>query len=637
MLLNGICYSKEMQEQAAPARFKGNYPIPLSIAKNHLPRDKFFWSRMLDQKKLGLIQYDSRSLTYTGSFPKLILKINDPELITLSGENYDQFDNIDCKDVHCTCVDKPRYEQILPGYNSQPDSILYNACKRTIFAAAKRQMKSAPVPDAAVALHFVQWAKQKVDELIGDKLNNFGYSFNQWYNHLTLSKQKDMDEIHNYLFGKEDGKPHYTGTIDPCMFHYEGICKVEIQALDGKPRMVCSIPPLMKYVMGPICWKLEEIFQDNIPSYCGGMNLNELETKINHYIDLGFTTVAEGDGSAFDNTQDVFLKELDRYVYRRILPQVHHVPQELFDYCANQYYKVMDIMIVHNKQKKCLMRYAILGTVFSGDCDTTCMNTLRMGFYNWYVNEMNGFRFAQQFICFAKGDDFTIMYHYTVDRKQAEAGYWKYFLAKFKPPNPNDPDERQFGLGQILKFIEFGGPEIIKFCSLRAYIVDEVTQHIYLLRDPKKFLHLSKYSRKTLHYTESLRICYLLQQAEALRTMYPGIEYMEAMSHLYEATARLICTHNNSWSSAISKLKQVRDHRKTILLEPQLSYDGYNYEPRHDYITLVAGLTWWESMQTWYHTKTTQLTPQQLHYVNSQIYQEFQYQEIQSLVGFVAA
>lgn len=624
-----------MQEQAAPARFHGNYPTTLEIPNKYLPHDKFFRCALEQQLKAKQIHFKRSSQTYEGHFPKLVIDIKDPEIRRLAGEDLEAFDDIDCKDIQCTCEDKPRYEQVLPGYSSTPDSILYNCCKRTIFAAAKRQIKSAPVPNAAIALHFLQWGKAKIEEYISHELDTFGYSFNQWYNHLTLAKQRDMDEVHEYLFGNDETKEHYMGHVDPDKFHYEAICKVEIQDVDGKPRMVCSIPKLMKYIMGPVCWKLEEIFQDHIPSYCGGMNLNELETKINHYIDLGFCQVAEGDGSAFDNTQDVFLKELDRYVYRRIADKIHHVPRELFEYCANQFYKIMDVMQVKHKKKVCLMRYAILGTVFSGDCDTTCMNTLRMGFYNWYTNEMNGFKFLRDFICFAKGDDFTVMYHYLVDKSEAEAGYWRYFLAKFKP-KLNEPDERQFGLGQILKFIEFGGPEIIKFCSLRAYLTDEITQHIYLMRNPAKFLHLSKYSRKTVHYRQHERIAYLLQQAEALRSMYPGIRYMQAMSDLYVETAKGICTDRSAWHSAITTVKRQRDRRKTLRLEPLESYNGYDYTPRHDYITLVAGLTWWESMQTWYHTKTTQLSNEQLEYVNQQMNAEFIPEDIASLVGLVA-
>lgn len=617
-----------MQSQAAPARFKGCYPnANLYIPKKYLPNHPVFTKSL---KKLGLHLNDPH---FSGPYPKLVISITDKEIQTLAGPNLENFDDIDCQDIKCTCQDKDRYEQVLPGYSPTGESILYNTCKRTIFAAAKRQVKAAPVPDAGVACHFISWAKQKIDEFIGDELDNFGYSVSQWMNHLTLPKQKDMLSAIDWLENEYDGDPQSKKLWEQLI--YEGICKTEIQDSDGKPRMVCSIPKLVKYIMGPVCWKLEEIFQDKIPSYCGGMNLSELAEKVNHYIDDGFEIVAEGDGSAFDNTQDVMLKAIDRYIYERIRDKVYHVPVELFDLVSHAYYKGMKILTIDPvlKKRREVMTYFVLGTVFSGDCDTTLMNTLRMGFYNWYTNEMAGLQFYKDFVCFAKGDDFTVMYSIHLGKFNVQQAYRKYWLAKSKPNAPNEADDRVFGLGQILKFIEVGPPTIIQFCSLRAYYTNYQTGHIILVRNPAKFLGLSKFSRKTPHATLATRVAYLISQAEALEVSYPQIHYFQDMAQLYRVTASILCQRYSHLSAAVSsRLKRARGSRNSYLLEAY-NYDGFDYTPRHDYFTMIAGLTYWESVKCYERLCATHLMPDEERIVNEQVEEEFNHLDLITLTG----
>jgi hypothetical protein len=485
-------------------------------------------------------------------------------------------------------------------------------------------MKSAPTPDAEVASRFVQWAKKKIDELIGDDLLDFGYSFNQWYNHLTRSKQKRMDKVQEYLFGNDQSVDHFVSvdTMDPKLLRYEAICKAEIQPLDGKPRMVCSIPDLVKYVMGPVCWRLEELFAQKIPTYCGGLNLQQMEDKINHYIDLGFTQVAEGDGSAFDNTQDVLVKEIDRYIYRLISERIHHVPKELFLHVSQAVYKVMDVITTQDKVRKTIMRYAVLGTVFSGDCDTTLMNTLRMGFYNWFTNEQSGLVLDRHFVCFSKGDDFTVMYNSQVDTEQVRIAYSKYWLGKPKPSGPiyDGCDERNYGLGQILKFIEFGPPNTIKFCSLRAWYTNPHTQHICLTRDPGKFTQLSKYSRKALHLGSQDLGSYCFDQALALRTAYGGIHYFDDMANMYIKTGQYYMSGREV--APMKGNRRKTDKRVTLPLEVSEQYNGFSYSPRQICIKIEG--SYWETWKSYLEKDHGgRLTPSELHYVNQQIDEEF--------------
>lgn len=578
---------------------------------------------------------------YVGMFPKLIIKLKDPELVALAGENLENFDNIDCKDIKCTCTDKPRYEQLFGDVDVNRNSILYNNCKRTLFAAAKRQIKSAPMPSYNVVNEFIPWAINIIEKYLGEKLNNFSYNYNQWYNHLPLKKQKDMDKIHEYIHGttglEED---HYIDInhLDPRMLTYEALCKVEVQAIDGKPRMVCSIPPLIKYVMGPITWALEELFSEYLPCYCGGKNLNQMEDMVNGYINKGFTIVAEGDGSAFDNTQDVLLKAIDRYVYKRIIDKIYHVPKELYLLVSQALYKVMDVLLVQNNKKICIMTYAVLGTVFSGDCDTTLMNTTRMGLYNWFTNEKSGLVFNEHFVNFSKGDDFTNMYNICVDKEKVMKTYSEYWLKKPEEKGPifDGCDERVMGLGQILKFMEFGPPTSLRFCSLRSWYKDLNSMNILLTRDPAKFLLLSNYSRKALRMNNSELCRYCIDQAISLYVNFRGINYFEDMAKLYLTKAKMLNVNifnyviNKKHDVKLSKIESkvlnciIRDRRK-VLPEDIINnntYYGYDINGRNKVIKIVDN--YWETVKKTENCKDVyNYSKEDLECVNNQIDIEF--------------
>jgi len=638
-----------MQQQAAPARFNGTHNIIHHIPIKYIPYE--LRHNLTQPHSRYHLKNDGTYLI--GKFPYLMMHIKDSELKHLAGINNTIqdarmnaiwqhecpfFDDIDCKDISCTCQSIRPYDfqQIYGPTPIEDDTILYRSCKRTIFAAAKRQIKASPHPDKQTAMEFVSWAKNKIDEWMGPYLKNFKYSFDQWYNHLTAKKQHDMDKVWKYL-RTPDGceiapnRYHYQDTahLDKEL-HYEGLAKKELQPLDGKPRMVCSIPPLIKFVMGPITWALEDIFAKHFPVYCGGMNFTQMEDKINHYIDEGFELVAEGDGSAFDNTQDAYLKSIDRYIYSLIADKVYHVPRDLFLFIANQYYKILDIKIQdpYSKKKITLMSYAVLGTVFSGDCDTTLMNTVRMGLYNWFTNHKMGLELNEHYVCFSKGDDFTVMYNpiKIIGKQNMEEGYRKYWLAKLKPNgDTKECDNRTFGLGQILKFMEFGDGETIKFCSLRAWIKDWRTGHIYLTRDPMRLFTQGKYSRKVLNMRPKEKYIYLMQQAEALDISYPKIQ-------LFNEVAKLLRVEAEKFVADVSQEKReiIKKYAKLTIDKMRRTLTGESFANmfdavgmREDNEILIDGLSYWESVSKIYYINLTQLTDFEAAEVNRQINTEF--------------
>jgi len=563
---------------------------------------------------------------------------------------YDMLNNLKIADIQCEADhNKILYEQILGTDNYYNEALVYTSCKHTIVAAAKRQMKSAPLPDYNVAKDFLEHSKMIIEKEVGEELNQFKYSFKDWLNHLNRSKQQDMIKT-GWVMTKDERlltlTPQELKIINDEKYH--GIAKIELEDMDGKPRMVCSIPKKTKYIMGPPVWHLEEIFQNKLRGYCGGKNLTEMADMINEYIKLGFVKVAEGDGSSFDNTQDVMLKSIDRYIYDRIKDKIHHVDKNLFIKESQKVCKTMSIDTVENKKIKTLFTYKILGTVFSGDCDTTLMNTTRMLLYLRYIHDKFGLKYGQDYIVIAKGDDFTTMYKNYITDEQINEIFYKYFLKSTK--DPSKVDDRTYGLGQVLKFLDIGGPEIIKFCSLRSWFKND--EEIILTRDPSKFTKLSMYSRKTKFMNYQQKGEYLLDQAVAILNSYKDIEYFRIMAEIYVREA----IKNFNLSQIYEKMTKYKKKKIQIILTKEERkkidkeiYKYINIIDEEDYINNVLydighrnkiyniddDKTYWEYMKTIEKQRTDTMTEDEKHKVDNQIALEFDIEYLKSKLGYI--
>lgn len=576
------------------------------------------------------------------------------ELIQLKNRYLDQakaegkhwLDYIKVRDLKCRCPNKILYEKIIDPTEPHQDEVMcYNACKHTIFAAAKRQMKAAPTPDPKVADDFLQYSKNIIDNEIGDELKHFGYSYEQWYNHLSSAKQQKADKMMKYLKG--DTKDFTQNDIKWLKNeNYEGICKIELQKTDGKPRMVCSIPLIHKVATGPITWQLEEIMAKKFKGYCGGKNLDEMADMVNEYIQQGFTKVVEGDGSAFDNTQDITLKRVDQYLYDQVEHAVYHVPKQLFRRITHKNYKVMDVNYIGNDRKKhTLMTYEILGSVFSGDCDTTLCNTMRMALYNRYVNDKAGLVYGKDYVAYSKGDDFTVQYKPYVSDEFIKAAYYKYFLPASS--SPDKADTRVYGLGQVLKMLDFGKPDSIKFCSLRAWYADANCEKIILTRDPKKLFNLSKYSRKIKTLPIHMKVLYHYELAQSYLTSYKGIDIFEIAAEMHIATAKALANTIKRYRSVkfeklINKLRskliqkcrhQIPHEKPEILCEDENNKILYNIKEREMFYKIQND--YWTTMQAIERVRTRILTEQEAYYVNQQINAEFAVEELRSVLGLI--
>jgi len=550
--------------------------------------------------------------------------------------NPEWFNDIKLDDITCKCPHKDKFEQLFDKENNQPECMVWTACRHTTLAAAKRQMKAAPTPEPEIADDFVKYATHLVEKEVGEKLKHFKYSVKDWMDHLSTTKQRALRHVINYYKGDITNIPKKE-LHNILNLHYTGILKEERQPLDGKPRMVCSIPQRTKYVMGPVTWALEEIFQDGLKGYCGGKNLSEMTDMVNEYRKLGFTQVYEGDGSAFDNTQDVSLKQLDRNIYQMIESSIYHVPKKEFHKISQALYKTMDIEYIEKGKKKPLMSYKILGTVFSGDCDTTLMNTTRMAMYNRYVNDKAGLVFGKDYVCFSKGDDFTLMYKPYVTKDFINRAYYRYFLKSV--PDPKDQKASTYGIGQVLKFLEGGDLSIIKFCSLRAWFLDDTETSIFLTRDISKFLTLAKYSVRTKSYNFAQKVIYLRDIAYSLRINYKGIKFFENLANHYDTLADRIKQDAKITDKEIRKL---RIRQKVGMKLNENSYDQQfisqlekeNMEDvghRKYQYKMAANMSYWDFMKTIEKKHTMVLTQKQADYVSRQIELEIGEEIIKSM------
>lgn len=431
------------------------------------------------------------------------------------------------EEVPCTCAHPGRcnLRQILPtGVNDKP-VLCYNSCLRTLFAASKRQLKRVFPPEKHELEKFTKWTKKIFETEISPLLDNFDYSYSEWYNHLPASKQKLMKEVHMM---------HKAGVPFPEIVAYTMFCKQEIQFEGGKNRAICGISDAVQYVIGPVCWALEKI-ACKIKGYCGGASFEDLERNFHVYAKkYGFEYVLQGDGSGFDLSQHSELKEIDRLIYTKVSDSVWHVPRELFLRYANTEYKQFSSKYYQDKKAKTMMKAIIKGTVFSGSSDTTLMNTIRQALYVRYTMERAGLEWDKDFIVKAKGDDFMVFTHYN------DLPYEKYFYDVWSPKEKTPLETKYdcYGLGIILKFLNVGHFDSIDFCSTVA--IPTEYQHWKLARMPHRMNPLAHFTRRGLNYNNAHLAQYYDDLATSLEQSCHGMLFYRNYIDAYRARATLL-------------------------------------------------------------------------------------------------
>lgn len=434
-------------------------------------------------------------------------------------------------DVECTCgknlENKPLLRKILPTAQNEPNVICYTSCLRTLLAAAKRQLRFSIPGEHHILQDLNNYQEYFFNKYLREPIKTFKYSYYEWLNH--LENKNKQDEI---LQAAEEYRLHGI----PNNVEYGLFCKLEKQEEGGKNRAIAPVAAMIKFILGPVTWALESLFNQVFPGYCGNANFQDFEEFYNANWRDGFTTAIQGDGSAFDLCQSVEAKHIDRLIYKAVAPHVHHVRPDDFAKVACAYVKLMTARLRYkdgvSTQTK-LLKANIVGTVFSGAPDTTLMNTTRMAIYNHYTLSKLGYTPFVDYRLKAKGDDFMFFLRDEID---PNSHYQKYWAAK---SDLKDPTIRR-GTGQVLKFLTVGFRDFTKldFCSTAVLPKNDGTFKV--MRRPERMLMFNPYSRNATKMSITELHAYMLQEAVASELCHGKLPFYSAYTEAYYAQAREI-------------------------------------------------------------------------------------------------
>ncbi len=387
---------------------------------------------------------------------------------------------------------KPGLAQLMPTIYGAPEPIIYHICEATNYCAIKRQATEVVYCDTQMLLAFDKWFYNELQSW--DWLDDFAYSYNDWYNHLTTKQQKEIDRV---------------DPLDLTISHdYEMFVKVEKQLYESngkapKNRCICVPQATEKFVMGPITYGLEKLFKNNCKGYCGGKNWQALEAIYDECDDRGLNTTIQLDGSGFDRTQHIQLKQIvDHQIYKRVADKVHHVDKSTFlKYATVKTRKIKVFKTEKNgkqQSKKYLGCIKQTGKVFSGSMDTTLMNTIRMALYNRFVIEYHYGINKSDYELLAKGDDCTVFLNSAKTNVEEVIKCYKKVFSEKKTG--------VHGLGQIAKYLKVGNIEDVDFCSTSTY---KSREGYKIIRKMDRFLSLTPWSRKYLSLTPDEKKIYM--------------------------------------------------------------------------------------------------------------------------------
>ena len=437
------------------------------------------------------------------------------------------------EEIPCTCrgEDEIALQQVMHVGSNTPEVICYNSCDRTLFAAFKRQMMRVYEPDPQIAEEFQHYSENYFSKFVEPVLRTFDYSYSEWFNKQPRHKQDDLMKSKDIITA--DGYPKNV--------EYGLFCKREKQEAGGKNRAIANIEPVIKYIMGPVCWALEDVAGKFFPGYCGGKSWDDLENLFEQYYREGYHYVLQGDGSAFDTCQHYELKVIDRLIYTYLAKNklVHHVDSDQFGRIACAKLRELNAKTFSKEGVRALGSATIRGTVFSGASDTTLMNTLRMALYNMFTLERAGLKYGEDFKLLAKGDDFIVFSR----TPQWQGEEFLHLYQRIWKPKPNHAKtnfrENKGALGMILKFLNVGDYDTIDFCSVTCIPYEDHTK-FKLARKPNRMDPLAHFSRVALKMTQPQLKQYLIDQAYALEVSHGNMPFYRDYAIALRNTARKI-------------------------------------------------------------------------------------------------
>lgn len=384
-------------------------------------------------------------------------------------------------------------------FNDTTPVRIYHPCWANNIAALTRMCMQIPKPDPMILLEFKAWWKKEF-ESIKQLIKECQPDHIAWFNHLTKKKQQEVAQF--YDIEGADVKTEVTMKDVPDMCVYNNFVKSEKQfGATAKTRCICSPNYSYKFVAGPVTYALEQIFKQHFKGYKVPLTWEEQEQHLNRYEELGHDMTVQMDGKFFDLTQDDDLKFIDRDVYETIAPNVTHVDPAVFLATITPEWRTIRPSCVVEGKVVTYGSVKVRGKTFSGSCDTTLMNTIRMACYVRFMLERKG---IYEYETWVKGDD-TVIFTSQANKDTITTSISELFVSedewKARPTLIK-------GLGQVAKFVKMGSYIDFDFCSTMCI----KTKHGYkILRKLVNIMEKEHYSVKiasqdAAHYHNELLI-----------------------------------------------------------------------------------------------------------------------------------
>lgn len=418
----------------------------------------------------------------------------------------------------------PGLKKIIPVIQQANPILIYHDCIANNYSSMRRDCIGLPKPEEKLLKRFEIFTEKIFDKEIKPLLQEFEYSMNAYYNHLDVKQQSNLMKVDKNKLQRR---------------HYGNFCKLEKQEVTSitknpKNRNIASPNEEYKYVMGPVVYRLEQIFKKKFKGYSSGRSWSERETVLNQRRLRGLTKLVQGDGSGFDRTQYAALKrycEMRIYKYLAEAGHIYHVDEATFlaqALCETITFNVQQ-MGKNGKYVEFtkLGKVTKTGTVQSGNCDTTFGNTLRMAMYNRFIMEELLLLNDWQYDLDCAGDDFATHVIPTISDNEIR---WAYYTA-FRPQIKGEDHTINHGLGQILKYLKIGSIETSDFCSTETFWSEHL-QSYKIIRKIDRFMTLTAWSRKCLQLSKKDQLAYQKDLKVSNDMWIDGLPLLSQYNHL---------------------------------------------------------------------------------------------------------
>jgi hypothetical protein len=401
------------------------------------------------------------------------------------------------QDIICCNDERLALVQIAPILNTSPKLVYYDNCRANLYAATKRQCTGTPPPSAAFLDKFEAFFNNVIMPEVTELLQDFHYSYEVWYNHLTAKQQADMDKVdtHNLLIR-----------------NVNIFCKSEKQMMDGndypKNRAISAMCDEHKYVMGPVIFALEQYFK-KFKGYGGGKTWEQTGTLFKQWLDNGFTRISQSDISGMDRSVTNRLKEIGMAVYALISDKVTHIDPEVWAFHAYAKLTKINAKYYVDGTTESFGSVTMEGEVFSGSSDTTFLNSFITAVLNRYVYEIELHMTIDQYDLTAKGDDSAVASLPIVTPTEIRAAYKRVYYTAAAIKGTFTPLIASHGCGMVLKFLAISDHlDDIDYCSTNCFYCN-TCQTFKITRKIDRFIHLTPWTDSIHNLPYNQRGAYL--------------------------------------------------------------------------------------------------------------------------------